>query len=118
MAKAPTPKWDPIGFDPQSYGCGSKTRYQNGSLVSGNMDQNLRTHTHIDQPPYPNLPKAEDFGELERRSSELRTLAKVSPDWIEKQDPNATVDGCENLMNDLDEQMRVQGYGSKKGDEE
>ena len=25
-----------------SFGCGSKTRYQNGTLVSGNMDQNLR----------------------------------------------------------------------------
>ena len=25
MGGAPTPKWDPIGFDPQPYGCGSKT---------------------------------------------------------------------------------------------
>ena len=24
------------------YGCGSKNRYQNGTLVSGNMDQHLR----------------------------------------------------------------------------
>ena len=37
-----------------TYGCGSKTRYQNGTLVSGNMDQNLRnpswlilSHTHM-----------------------------------------------------------------------
>ena len=36
------------------YGCGSKNRYQNGTLVSGNMDQNLRNpscliliHSHI-----------------------------------------------------------------------
>ena len=35
-------------------GCGSKNRYQNGTLVSGNMDQNLRnpsclilSHTHV-----------------------------------------------------------------------
>ena len=39
------------------YGCGSKTRYQNGTLVSGNMDQNPRfapaivyffSHIHMD----------------------------------------------------------------------
>ena len=37
-----------------------KTRYQNGTLVSGNMDQNLRspgglllTHTHFKPPPSP-----------------------------------------------------------------
>ena len=37
-------------------GCGSKNRYQNGTLVSGNMDQNLRnpscfisSHTHVMQ---------------------------------------------------------------------
>ena len=36
------------------YGCGSKIRYQNGTLVSGNMDQHLRnpsclilSHTHM-----------------------------------------------------------------------
>ena len=32
------------------YGCGSKNRYQNGTLVSGNMYQNLRnpsSHTHM-----------------------------------------------------------------------
>ena len=41
-------------FEPRLYGCGSKNRYQNGTLVSGNMDQNLRnssclimSHTHI-----------------------------------------------------------------------
>ena len=27
---------------PQSFGCGSKNRYPNGSLEGGNMDQNLR----------------------------------------------------------------------------
>ena len=39
----------------QAYGCGSKNRYQNGTLVSGNMNQNLRdpsffilSHTHMD----------------------------------------------------------------------
>ena len=26
------------------FGCGSKNRHQNGTLVSGNMDQNLRNH--------------------------------------------------------------------------
>ena len=49
----------PVGMDdPQymyKYGCGSKNRYQNGTLVSGNMHQNLRnpscsilSHSHID----------------------------------------------------------------------
>ena len=30
-------------FEPQPFGCGSKNRYQNGTLVSGHMDQNPRT---------------------------------------------------------------------------
>ena len=41
------------------YGCGSKNRYQNGTLVSGNMDQNLHnpsclilTHSHIQSIQY------------------------------------------------------------------
>ena len=44
----------PLGFS--RYGCGSKNRYQNGTLASGNMDHNLRnpsclilSHTHMDQ---------------------------------------------------------------------
>ena len=42
-------------------GCGSKNRYQNGTLVSGNMDQNLRNPSclilsHI-QMPTPQLQK-------------------------------------------------------------
>ena len=41
-------------LDARSYGCGTKQRCQNGTLVSGNMDQNLRnpsglilSHTHM-----------------------------------------------------------------------
>ena len=52
--------WGPGSDHPQRkgrsiYGCGSKNRYQNGTLVSGNMDQNLRnpycfilSHTHME----------------------------------------------------------------------
>ena len=42
------------GAPKKLHGCGSKPRYQNGTLVSGNMDQNLRnpssfilSHTHM-----------------------------------------------------------------------
>ena len=48
----PGPLGSPMNEAP--YGCGSKNRYQNGTLVSGNMDQNLRSpsclilsHTHM-----------------------------------------------------------------------
>ena len=34
--------WDDSAFDPWPYGYGSKNRYQNGTLVSGNMDHHLR----------------------------------------------------------------------------
>ena len=45
----------------KSFGSGSKNRYQNGTLLSGNMDQNLRnppcsilSHTHFTFPsPFP-----------------------------------------------------------------
>ena len=37
------PSWRFPSFERHPYGCGSKSRYQNGTLVSGNMDQNLRT---------------------------------------------------------------------------
>ena len=54
-----------------SFGCGSKNRYQNGTLVSGNMDQHLRnpssfivSHTHF----------GEAFGTGEIDSSLARPL--------------------------------------------
>ena len=34
--------WEWTGFCGFPYGCGSKNRYQNGTLLSGNMDQNPR----------------------------------------------------------------------------
>ena len=33
----------PLACTGQSFGCGSKIGAQNGTLVSGNMDQNLRS---------------------------------------------------------------------------
>ena len=57
-----------------TYGCGSKNRYQNGTLVSGNMDQNLRnpscsilSHTHI----------APSSGSLRPPSRSLRETGKL-----------------------------------------
>ena len=35
------------------YGCGSKNRYQNGTLVSGNMGQNLRKPLLFEFEPHP-----------------------------------------------------------------
>ena len=43
MGGAPIPTWDPIGVEPWPNGCGSKIGAPNGTLVSGNMDQNLRS---------------------------------------------------------------------------
>ena len=52
-------------FPPRRYGCGSKNRYQDGTLVSGNMDQNLHnpsslilSHAHM----HPKLARGMDCG--------------------------------------------------------
>ena len=57
--------YEPLPKHPASLsGCGSKNRYQNGTLASGNMDQNLRNPPWFSFEPQPSKQRLHEVGPL------------------------------------------------------